>query len=186
MGLQTATVTPAELRGALDGARLLDVRTPGEFAAGRIPGSVNVPLPDLAPHAEAIAKRGGELVLVCQSGARAGQAADILRGAGHPKALVLAGGLNAWQGAGGAVDSDAPSAWTIERQVRLVAGSIVLSSILASLKAPKARFVAGAIGGGLTFAALSNTCLMGTLLAKLPHNRGPAADVEAAVTALTA
>jgi rhodanese-related sulfurtransferase len=186
MSLQTATVTPAELRGALDGARLLDVRTPGEYAAGRIPGSVNVPLPDLAPHAEAIAKRGGELVVVCQSGARAGQAADILRAAGHPKALVLAGGLHAWQCADGAVDSDAPSAWTIERQVRLVAGSIVLSSILASLKAPKARFVAGAIGGGLTFAALSNTCLMGTLLAKLPHNRGPAADVEAAVAALTA
>lgn len=186
MSLQTATVSPSELRGALDGARLLDVRTPGEFAAGRIPGSQNVPLPDLPQHADAIARRGGELVVVCQSGARAGQAADVLRGAGHPKALVLAGGLDAWHCAGGAVDSDAPSAWTIERQVRLVAGSIVLSSILTSLKFPKARFLAGGVGSGLVIAALSNTCLMGTLLAKLPHNRGPATDVEAAVAALTA
>lgn len=186
MSLQTATVSPADLRGALDGARLVDVRTPGEYAAGRIPGSHNVPLPDLPRHAAALARRGGELVVICQSGARSGQAAGILREAGHPKCLVLAGGLVAWHGAGGAVESDAPSAWTIERQVRLVAGGLVAGSVLASLKAPRARFLAGAVGSGLVVAALTNTCLMGNLLAKLPHNRARSADVEAAVAALVA
>ena len=54
---------------------------------------------------------------------------------------------------------------------RLAAGSIVATSILASIWKPKARFVAGGIGAGLTFAALSNTCAMGAALGCLPFNR---------------
>lgn len=196
MSLQTATVTPTELRSRTDGAgaategpRLLDVRTPGEFAAGRIPGSHNVPLPDLPRYADEIAGRAGPLVVVCQSGARAGQAADILRASGHAGASVLAGGLNAWQAAGGEIeggtDGTLGPAWTIERQVRLVAGSLVAGSILASLKFPKARFLAGGVGSGLVIAALTNTCLMGTLVGKLPFNRASGADVESAVASLT-
>jgi rhodanese-related sulfurtransferase len=189
MSLSTTTVTPAELAGRpqLDGkVRLLDVRTPGEFAAARIPGSHNVPLPDLPRYAADIAAGpAAELVLVCQSGARAGQASDVLREHGYDRARVLAGGLAAWQAAGGEVATGQRSAWTIERQVRLVAGSLVAGSILASLRFPKARFLAGGVGSGLVIAALTNTCLMGTLLAKLPHNRASGGDVEAAVAELT-
>lgn len=189
MSLQTATVTPTELRARADlggKVRLVDVRTPGEFAAGRIPGSQNVPLPDLAQYADALAAGpAAELVVVCQSGARAGLAADLLRDRGYAGATVLSGGLTAWQAAGGDVQADAPSAWTIERQVRLVAGALVAGGVLAGHRFPKARLLAGGVGSGLVFAALSNTCLMGTLLAKLPHNRGSAADVRAAVTELT-
>lgn len=61
--------------------------------------------------------------------------------------------------------------WALERQIRLVAGSIVLVSIIASVWWPPARFLAGAIGLGLTVAAITDTCLMGTLLMKLPYNR---------------
>jgi hypothetical protein len=46
--------------------------------------------------------------------------------------------------------------------VRLVAGSIVLSSVVGSIFAPKLKWLAAAVGGGLTFAAVSNTCAMGT------------------------
>src|SRR5574340_477020 len=74
--------------------------------------------------------------------------------------------------------------WDLERQVRLVAGSIVLTSILGSIAAPKLKWVAGAIGGGLTFAALSNTCAMGMLLSKLPYNRGAACDAPTIVAQL--
>jgi hypothetical protein len=84
---------------------------------------------------------------------------------------LLEVGMQAWQAVGGEVNVGKPR-WALERQVRLVAGSIVLASILASLRVPKARFLAGAIGGGLTFAALSNTCAMGSLLMKLPYNAG--------------
>jgi rhodanese-related sulfurtransferase len=186
--MSQATISVAGLRdriGSDEKLRLLDVRTPGEFAAARIPGSHNIPLGDLGAHAEALA--GGavtDLVVICQSGGRAAMAAEQLQAAGHERISVLTGGLAAWEGAGGAVEGGGP-AWTIERQVRLVAGSLVLSGILASLKFPRAKFLSGAIGGGLTFAALSNTCLMGSLLSKLPHNRTGSADAQAAVAALT-
>lgn len=76
--------------------------------------------------------------------------------------------------------------WSIERQVRLVAGSLVAGGVLASLRFPKARFLSGAVGGGLVFAAVSNTCTMGVLLGKLPFNRANAGDLDAALAALTA
>lgn len=185
---ETATLTTADLRSKLSDPkiRLLDVRSPGEFAAGRIPGSHNIPLGDLGAYASRLA--GGsatEVVLVCQSGGRAGLAADVLADAGHQSHTVLAGGLNAWEQAGGDVEGASGNSWSIERQVRLVAGAIVLSGILTSLKAPRARFLSGAVGGGLVFSALSNTCAMGSVLAKLPFNRAERGDVESAVAALT-
>jgi rhodanese-related sulfurtransferase len=185
---QTATVNPSSLRSRLGNdakLRLLDVRSPGEFAAGHIPGSHNIPLGDLPGYTDALV--GGvatDLVVVCQSGGRAQLAADQLAAAGHDRVSVLDGGLNAWEQVGGDV-AGGGSSWTIERQVRLVAGSLVLTGILASLKFPRAKFLSGAIGGGLTFAALSNTCLMGSLLSKMPHNRAASADADAAVVALT-
>jgi hypothetical protein len=51
--------------------------------------------------------------------------------------------------------------WALDRQVRGVAGSIVLASILASLKFPRFRFLAGGVGFGLLFSAVTNTCAMG-------------------------
>lgn len=62
--------------------------------------------------------------------------------------------------------------WELERQVRLVAGLIVLTSVLLSVFVPWTKWLAAAIGAGLAFAAVSNTCAMGMLLAKLPYNRG--------------
>src|SRR5882672_2585630 len=146
---QTATISPNTLRSRVGRdakLRLLDVRSPGEFAAGRIPGSHNIPLGDLAAHTDALV--GGvatELVVVCQSGGRAQLAADQLRAAGHDRVEVLDGGLNSWEQVGGETEGSGP-AWTIERQVRLVAGSLVLTGILTSLKLPRAKFLAGAIG----------------------------------------
>ena len=61
--------------------------------------------------------------------------------------------------------------WDLERQVRLVAGSIVLSSVLGSIAVPRLKWLA-AQSGGLTYAAVSNTGAMGTALSKLPYNRG--------------
>ncbi|GAA0637666.1 rhodanese-like domain-containing protein [Sporichthya brevicatena] len=177
------TLSPTTLRQKNGSVRLLDVRTPGEFAASRIPGSHNIPLGDLETYADALAKADTDLVVVCQSGGRAQLAADALRAKGRPNVSVLDGGLGAWESVGGDTEGGA-SAWTIERQVRLVAGSLVLTGILASLKFPKAKFLSGAVGGGLTFAALSNTCLMGSLLAKLPFNRAASADIESAIVAL--
>ena len=66
--------------------------------------------------------------------------------------------------------------------MRLVAGSIVLSSVVGSVAVPRLKWVAAAIGGGLTFAAVTNTCAMATALSKLPYNR--AADGSALIAKL--
>lgn len=181
------TLSPTTLRQKANDPklRLLDVRTPGEFAASRIPGSHNIPLGDIEIHADTLVNGAvTELVVICQSGGRAKVAADALRAKGRANVTVLDGGVGAWESAGGQTEGGA-SAWTIERQVRLVAGSLVLSGIALSLKYPKAKFLSGAIGGGLTFAALSNTCMMGSMLSKLPFNRATSTDIEAALAALT-
>jgi hypothetical protein len=67
----------------------------------------------------------------------------------------------------------------MERQVRLVAGSIVLSSIPGSIAAPKLKWLAAGIGGGLAAAAMTNTCAMGMLLSRLPYNRGATSTIVA-------
>ncbi|WP_326639864.1 rhodanese-like domain-containing protein [Streptosporangium sp. NBC_01755] len=187
-----ATLDVAALRHLMDSGsapRLIDVRTPGEFETAHVPGSVNVPLDLLREHRERLRAHldGSEreqVVLVCRSGQRAAQAAAALAGAGPVGPRVLEGGILAWQGAGAPLRTGR-ARWELERQVRLVAGSLVLTSILAGTLFPPAKWLAAAIGGGLTFAALSNTCAMGMLLAKLPYNRGPRRpDLEAVLSRL--
>ncbi|WP_341721450.1 rhodanese-like domain-containing protein [Micromonospora sp. FIMYZ51] len=175
---------PATLRDLLaDGRtpRLLDVRTPGEFATAHIPGAYNVPLDLLREHRDELRRHlDEEVVLICRSGGRATQAERSLAAAGLPNLRVLDGGMLAWQAANAPVNRGRPR-WDLERQVRLVAGSIVLASILASVFVPGLKWVAAFIGAGLTFAALTNTCAMGMLLSRLPYNRGTSCDLDSVV-----
>ncbi|MFG1752122.1 rhodanese-like domain-containing protein [Streptosporangium sandarakinum] len=183
-----AALDVASLRHLLESGRtprLIDVRTPGEFETAHIPGSRNVPLDLLREHrAELRAHLDEQTVLVCLSDRRATQAGQDLAAAGLPGLRVLTGGITAWQAAGAPVASGKPR-WSLERQVRLVAGSVVLGSILVSTAVPRAKWLAAAIGGGLTFAALSDTCAMGMMLAKLPYNRGPRTDIATVLGALS-
>lgn len=159
-----------------DPLRILDVRTPAEFETAHIPGAYNVPLGTLTEHRREIAAHLDErVVLVCQGGQRSERAERALADAGLPNLRILHGGMQAWQAAGGAV-TRGRERWALERQVRLVAGSIVFGSVLASTVLPRAKWIAAGIGGGLAFAALSNTCAMGAVLMKLPYNRGPETD----------
>lgn len=176
----SATIHPSELRQLLredPHTRILDVRTGAEFESVHIPGSFNVPLDLLGEHVSEVAGLDHPVILVCQSGNRATTAQGKLNAAGKGNLRVLEGGIGAWQTAGGEVVKGTEK-WSLERQVRGVAGTIVLTSILTSLAVPKARFVAGAVGAGLAFSAVSNTCAMGMLLAKLPYNRGPKCDLD--------
>lgn len=172
-------VTSAQLQTLLrtvPGTRLIDVRTPAEFGSGHVPGSTNVPLADLAGYRTALTvSSAAPVVLMCTSGQRAKRAEKQLADAGLARVHVLDGGVEAWRAAGSELTQVAGShGWSIERQVRGVAGGIVLASILAGIAAPDARYVAGAIGAGLLFSALTDTCALGTLLGRLPFNRGVA------------
>lgn len=184
-----STVTPGQAQQLLadDSTLVVDVRTPAEFGTAHIKGALNIPLDQVDAHLARIVRSAeGTMVLVCQSGGRADQAAQKLASAGNSDMVVLTGGMSGWQSAGLPVEHAEPGAekWALERQVRLVAGSITLTSVLTSAAIPQAKWGAAFIGGGLTFAALSNTCMMGNLLSKLPYNQGPGSDIVAAIERL--
>lgn len=183
----TPRLDPTALRDLTangDSPRLLDVRTPGEFRTAHIPGSYNVPLDTLREHrAELLRHLDEDVVLVCRSGARAARAEEALAEAGLPNLRVLDGGVAAWEAAGGPL-TRGPDRWDLERQVRLVAGLVVLLTGVVGVFLPGLHLIGTAVGAGLTVAALTNTCALGMLLAKLPYNRGPRTDVDAVVAAL--
>ena len=155
-----------------DAVTVIDVRTPAEFETAHIAGSSNVPLNLLGEHAAELAARlDRTVVLVCQSGARAAQAQQRLAGVGAQNLHILDGGVPGYAAAGGNIVRGR-ARWAMDRQVRLTAGALVLASILIGVRLPAARFLAGGIGAGLTYSALSDTCGMTRLLAALPYNRG--------------
>ncbi|MBN1173255.1 MAG: rhodanese-like domain-containing protein [Micromonosporaceae bacterium] len=177
----TSLIAPTALLerlGQPGAPRILDVRTPAEFETAHIPGAYNVPLATLQEHRDDLLCHLCEpVVLICRSGQRATTASTALAEAGLTSMLVLDGGMVAWQAASGPVSVGRPR-WELERQIRLVAGLIVLISVLLSVAVPWAKWIAAFIGAGLTFAALTNTCAMGMLLAKLPYNRGPRREIR--------
>jgi rhodanese-related sulfurtransferase len=189
MSAPTDSVTSPELRTLLESPaapRIVDVRTAAEFETSHIAGSYNVPLDVVDQHSPEIAHRldgDHDVVLVCRSGQRASKAQTLLRNAGLASGRVLENGISDWEGRGFAVDRGTQR-WELERQVRLVAGSIVLSSVLGSVAVPRLKWLAGAIGAGLTYAALSNTCAMATALSKLPYNRGATSDARTVLSRL--
>ncbi len=181
-----ARLDPVTVRDWLardDGPRLLDVRTPAEFETAHIPGSYNVPLHLLREHRDDVSRHLDQVVLICRSGSRAGQAEQILAETGMTNLHILDGGILAWQQAGAPLNRGRRS-WDLERQVRLTAGTLVLIGILGSLAVPGLQWFSAAVGAGLAAAALTNTCLMGTLLSKLPFNRAADCDIDTVVRQL--
>ncbi len=165
--------TPSSLRGRIDDVTVIDVRTPGEFDSIHVPHARNVPLDQLRARVDevrSLVDEGREVVLSCRTENRARQAQGVLAAAGVPSLPILEGGIVAWEAAGAPV-VQGRLRWDLERQVRFTAGLLVLVSILVSLVFPPARFVAGFVGAGLVVAAVTNTCAMALLLAKLPYNR---------------
>ncbi|MFW6695680.1 rhodanese-like domain-containing protein [Streptomyces sp. MAR4 CNX-425] len=190
-----ATLGPDQARTRLDDLVVLDVRTPAEYAAGHVPGALNIPLDHVRralPDIRAAAERRDVLV-VCASGARSESACRLLAGQGVA-AAGLAGGTAAWAAAGHDLHTPGPrtpaagaarTGWSMERQVRGTAGGLVLLGLLLGvLVHPALLLVPAAIAGGLVFSALTDTCGMAAVLARLPHNRPRGADLEAARASL--
>ncbi|MER7162593.1 YgaP family membrane protein, partial [Streptomyces lydicus] len=98
----------------------------------------------------------------------------------------LTGGTTAWTQLGHDVHRPAGTraAWAMERQVRLAAGSLVLAGLLIGRRRPAARWLSAGVAGGLVFSALTDTCGMAKVLAKLPHNRPSATDLDATLATL--
>ncbi|WP_394284620.1 rhodanese-like domain-containing protein [Corynebacterium sp.] len=151
---------------------IIDVRTPAEFESLHIKGAYNVPLSMISEHSAEFAERFTDgVVLVCQSGARASDACQRLATAGLDSAQVLSGGTAAYENAGGDVVRGSHR-WALNRQVRLAAGSLVLAGFLGSrfISRP-VGFLSAAVGGGLVYSAVSDSCFMAQVLSKMPWNK---------------
>ncbi|CAG5006118.1 Thiosulfate sulfurtransferase GlpE [Dyadobacter sp. CECT 9275] len=64
------------------GARIVDVRSPQEFASGHVEGSINIPLDAINAKVASLQKDGKPVITCCRSGTRSAMAAGILRNAG--------------------------------------------------------------------------------------------------------
>jgi rhodanese-related sulfurtransferase len=172
----TATVTPkqlAELRSAGQRIDLIDVRTPVEFREIHVDFARNVPLDRLDPPSvqQARGTQAAEpLYVICRSGSRGKQACEKLAAAGV-NVVNVEGGTLAWDAAGLPVVRG-QKAISLERQVRIVAGFLVLvGAVLAIVVHPYFAGLSAFVGAGLMFAGITDTCGMAMLLARMPWNQ---------------
>lgn len=100
-GPQVPTVDAEEAHRlhASGDATIIDVRGPGERQAAHIPGSVHIPLDQLADRIDRIPE-DGKVIFQCHSGARSAQACAYLGQHGHEQAYNLDGGIVAWHRSG--------------------------------------------------------------------------------------
>jgi len=153
---------------------LVDVRSPAEFQSAHAAGARLFPLDDLQPRkiaAELGTSERQPVVLLCAGGTRARKAAEKFHAEGIPHCLVVEGGTKAWEAAGLPVVRG-QGMISIERQVRIGAGAMVLLGVLlGSWLDPLWFFLSGFVGAGLIFAGITDWCGMGLLLAKMPWNQ---------------
>lgn len=149
--------------------QLVDVRSATEFASGHIPGAVNIPMDELETRIGDL-RADLPVVLICQSGKRAAISGTHLSSHGLDLRL-LCGGVSEWERSGQSVICSQKTRWSLERQVRLGAGLIVLTGIaLSRLVEPPWIYLSAFAGAGLVFAGLTNVCLMANVLSRMPWN----------------
>lgn len=176
MSAALAAISPADLtKRRANGApiELIDVRTPAEFRGVHAVGARNVPIDELDLHIDELRQAtaaAGPLYLICQGGGRSKKACERLAAAGIGVVNVT-GGTNDWVAAGLPVERGKATI-SLERQVRIAAGSLALTgALLAWFVHPAFVWLSALIGAGLVFAGVTDTCGMGMMLAKMPWNR---------------
>ncbi|NBV38491.1 MAG: DUF2892 domain-containing protein [Verrucomicrobia bacterium] len=157
------------------GALLLDVRSPAEYRSVHVQGAINLPLENVtASRVKELIQSNHKnpvVVLLCASGTRARTAADRLESS-DLKLTVITGGTNSCIQLGIPVNRTKTQMISIERQVRIGAGFLVLTGVaLGYWVAPAFYLLSGFIGAGLMFAGITDWCGMGMLLARAPWNK---------------
>jgi len=156
---------------------LVDVRTPAEYREVHVEVARNVPLDQLDPAALMQARNGTAdepLYLICRSGSRGHQAAEKFVKAGFSNVVNIEGGTMACVEAGLPVVRG-EKAMSLERQVRIAAGSLVLlGAVLGWFVHPGFIGLSAFVGTGLLYAGVTDTCGMGMILARMPWNNAAA------------
>jgi rhodanese-related sulfurtransferase len=165
--------TLAQLYGSGKKIDLIDVRTPVEFQEVHVEFARNVPLDQLEP-AQIVRARNGSanepLYLICRSGGRGQQACEKFLKAGFANVINVEGGTLACE------NTELPlvrgkKAISLERQVRIAAGSLVLLGLaLGWFVHPYFAGLSAFVGAGLVFSGVTDTCGMGMVLARMPWN----------------
>ncbi|MGY6276844.1 rhodanese-like domain-containing protein [Methylomonas sp. MgM2] len=97
---QITEIDTASAQTQLGSSLILDVREPAEFAAGHLPGAVNIPRGVLEfkidAHPDFQGKKQAPIVVYCQTGGRSALAAQVLNQLGYEHAVSMAGGFKAW------------------------------------------------------------------------------------------
>lgn len=149
----------------------LDVRSTFEFGQSHIDGAVNVPIDTVMARIDELGRSGKKYIVLCRTGNRSPMAADMLIQSGIKDVSVLDGGMIRWEkerlsvikGIGGV---------SLERQVRMIAGILVLLGIVLSFILHPAFIVLSIfVSCGLIYAGMTDNCMMGMLLMKLPYNK---------------
>ena len=175
MSVQTITPKEVEDRRLLGRhVDLIDVRTPVEYREVHAEAARSIPLNRLDPRAVMEARNGTQhepLYVICRSGGRGNQACEAFHAAGFPNVVNVVGGTLAWEQAGLPVVRG-KKAVSLERQVRIAAGSLVmLGTTLGAFMHPAFLGLAAFVGAGLVFAGMTDTCGMGMILARMPWNQ---------------
>jgi rhodanese-related sulfurtransferase len=169
-----STINPQQLHELVQAGtavELIDVRTPVEFREVHVGFARNVPLDRLQAATIAAGQAEKPLYVICRSGNRSARACEQLAKAGVVNVVNVEGGTQAWDQAGLPVVRG-KQVMSLERQVRIAAGAIVLvSALLGYFAHPYWIALAGLVGAGLVFAGISDTCGMGMLLARMPWNQ---------------
>jgi rhodanese-related sulfurtransferase len=180
----TVFATQEQVQQLAQQGRLIDVRTAAEFKSVRVPEAVNLPLDAFNLQAPRLAALSGPIAIVCHSGKRAAQAHAVLLSCDKNDVLLVEGGTEGWRARGGPVEHGVPT-MSLERQVRIAAGGIAaLGGALALGIHSLFALVPLMVGSGLVIAGLTDTCMLGMLLAKMPWNRQRDLDAESIVSQL--
>lgn len=169
------TITPTELKKTLDETKgdvvLLDVRESYEHAHARIPDAKNIPLKEVKEAVDSL-KKVGTVYVHCGSGGRSAQACQLLSEEGV-NVVNVEGGINAWRGEGFEVLGGSKSTLSLERQVFIVAGTLILIGIALGFLVHEWWYGLSAfVGAGLVFSGTTGTCSMAYVLKYMPWNKG--------------
>ncbi len=173
--MQTIDVKQLAAKQKNESVDFIDVRMPTEYREVHASGTKNFPLDSLDPEKIAGSRNGRSgqpLYVICKSGNRSSKAVQKFLDAGYDNVVNVEGGTTAWLDAGLPVVRGKKGV-SLERQVRIAAGSIGLIGSLAAIFTGNVYYagIPAFIGAGLTFAGITDTCGMGMMLAKMPWNQ---------------
>jgi rhodanese-related sulfurtransferase len=153
--------------------QIIDVREFSEFNSQSIADARLMPLSNFEKHSDEI-DHSKPVYLMCRSGSRAKQAAEKLAKKGFSDIHVIQGGMAAWTSADLPVVDGESNIWSLERQVRFAAGALVMLGLLLGVFVSSYLYLISAfVASGLMFSAITDTCAMGMLLARMPWNKEP-------------